>query len=54
MSDDFAVKFPGRLRSSIEEVAREEFLPFPETVRALVQRALFQRQLERKRRVDQK
>ena len=49
MHDDFVVKFPGRLRSAIENVAREEFLPVPDTVRQLVQKAMVQRQIERRR-----
>ena len=50
MNDDFVVKFPGRLRSAIEDVAREEFLPVPDTVRQLVQRAMMQRQIDRTKR----
>jgi hypothetical protein len=53
MNDDFVVKFPGRLRSQIEEVARQEFLPVPDTVRQLVQKAMVQRQLERSKHRDQ-
>lgn len=44
---DLVVKFPSRMRSQIEQIAAEEFVPVPDTVRALVQRAIFNRQLER-------
>jgi hypothetical protein len=47
--NDLVVKFPPHMRAQIEEVAREEFVPIPDTTRALVQRAIFQRQLERAR-----
>ncbi len=47
--NDLVVKFPPRMRSQIEEIAREEFVPVPDTIRALVQRAIFQRQLDRAR-----
>ncbi len=41
---------PIRMRSQIEQIAAEEFVPVPDTVRALVQRAIYSRQLERNRR----
>ena len=47
---DLVVKFPSRMRSQIEQIAAEEFVPVPDTVRALVQRAIYSRQLERDRR----
>ena len=47
---DLVVKFPSRMRSQIEQIAAEEFVPVPDTVRALVQRAIFNRQIERRRR----
>jgi hypothetical protein len=48
--NDFAVKFPGRLRSPIEQIASEQFLPVPDLVRSMVQKAIFQHQLERGRK----
>jgi hypothetical protein len=46
--DDFAVRFPGRLRSPIEELARERFIPVPDLVRSMVQQCLFEHQLRKR------
>ena len=43
---------PAGFDPAIENVAREEFLPVPDTVRQLVQKAMVQRQIERRRRDD--
>jgi hypothetical protein len=51
MSDDWAVKLPGRIRPAIEKIAQEEFIPAPDVVRAIVQRAVFQRELEKARQM---
>ncbi len=45
--DDLVVKFPAHMRAQIEKIAAEEFVPVPATTRALVQRAIFQRHLDR-------
>jgi hypothetical protein len=50
---DLVVKFPSRMRGSIEQEARAEFLPVPDFVRSVVERAIFERRL-RKQRQDQK
>jgi len=47
--NDIVVKIPGRLRPTIEQIAREEFIPIPDLVRSLVQKAIFQRQIEQTR-----
>jgi hypothetical protein len=52
--NDWPVKLPTRIRSQLEQIAAEEFIPVPTLVRQLVERAIFQRQLERKRRQEQK
>jgi hypothetical protein len=52
--NDLVVKFPRRMRTQIEQVAAEEFLPVPDTVRSLVQKAMFARQLERSRKPESK
>jgi len=53
---DLVVKFPPHMRAQIEKIAAEEFVPVPDTTRALVSRATFNRQLERSKqqRDDQK
>jgi hypothetical protein len=48
--NDWPVKLPGHLRPAIQQIAKEEFLPVPEVIRAMVQKAVFQRQLERSKR----
>jgi hypothetical protein len=50
---DLVVKFPPRMRAQIEQVAAEEFIPVPDATRALVLRAIFQRQIERARKQQQ-
>ena len=45
--NDWTLKMPTHLRPAVDELAREAFLPTPEYVRQLVQRAVFERQLER-------
>jgi hypothetical protein len=52
--NDWTLKLPSRIRPALEEIAREEFVPVPDLVRQLVQKAILQRQIERKRREDQK
>jgi hypothetical protein len=52
--NDWTLKLPSRIRPALEEIAREEFVPVPDLVRQLVQKAILQRQIERKRRDDQK
>ena len=47
--NDWPVKLPSRIRPAIEQIAREEFLPVPDLVRQLVEKAVSQRQLERGR-----
>jgi hypothetical protein len=42
------------MRTAIEKVAAEEFVPVPDTVRALVDRAIFQRQTERAKQQEKK
>jgi hypothetical protein len=42
------------MREQIEKIAAEEFVPVPDTTRALVQRAIFQRQLDRAKRDQEK
>ena len=44
--NDWPVKLPSRIKPAIEQIAREEFLPVPELVRQLVQKALLQHQLQ--------
>lgn len=46
--NDWVVKLPGRIRPVVEEMAREDYLPATDYVRALVQRAVFEKQLARK------
>jgi hypothetical protein len=50
--NDWPVKLPTRIRPQLEEIAREEFLPVPTLVRSLVEKAIFERRLERKRRQE--
>jgi hypothetical protein len=52
--NDWVVKLPGRIRPTIEKIAAEEFIPAPTLVRQLVERAIFQRQLERARKQEAK
>ena len=49
MNNSWTLKLPGRLRAQVDEMAKPEFLPTPEFVRQLVQRALFEKQMARSR-----
>jgi hypothetical protein len=47
--NDWTLKLPGCLRPQVDELARAEFLTPPQFVRQIVQRAVFEKQLERSR-----
>jgi hypothetical protein len=51
--NDWPVKLPTRIRPQLEQIAAEEFIPVPTLVRSLVERAIFERQLERAKRDPQ-
>jgi len=44
MSEDLIVRLPGRLRATLDEIAREEFRRGPsDAARALLERSIFDR-----------
>jgi hypothetical protein len=51
--NDWTLKLPSRIRPALEEIAREEFVPVPDLVRQLVQKAILARQLERSKKQQQ-
>ncbi len=44
---DWCIKLPGHLKPIIEEQARADYVPAPDYVRQLVQRAVFGKQMKR-------
>ena len=41
---DWCIKLPGHIKSVVEKQARAEYMPAPDYVRQLVQRAVFEKQ----------
>ena len=48
--NDWTLKLPSRIRPALEQIAAEECLPTPDLVRQIVQKAIFERQLERNKK----
>jgi hypothetical protein len=49
MDDDFVVRVPGRLRSGLTAIQREEYRRTPaDTVRAIIEKAIFDRSIRRR------
>ena len=46
---DWCIKLPGHIKPIIEEQARANYMPAPDYVRQLVQRAVFESQMTRPR-----
>lgn len=46
---DWCIKLPGHLKPIVEEQARADYMPAPDYVRQLVQRALFEKQMAQSR-----